>query len=279
MASSPQGCPGPSTAPTNERTTRRRSTSPATFTLSRTVTPVISSPPSRRPGRPAGGRTDAQGNARSPQPPSSSPLRAAGWLPPELSPASLPACCRRKPGHPGRGRNPERELCRRLLRFLIFLHWCFLDDNCSGPGVKSSGSATIPDAVSVRALRARHNAISPFPRQLKPFRLEIAEFPRQFPRYSSLSAPELITVRPRAFPAAPAAFPRPPSPPASLHAHVTSPSRTPSRVESRGPAGTDQEGREPELNGYKATNRRQELTHVTHVRPAIHDCFTGLTCI
>ncbi len=103
MASSPQGCPGPSTAPTNKRTTRTRSTSPATFTLSRTVTPVISSPPSRRPGRPAGGRTDAQGNARSPQPPSSSRLRAAGGLPPALSPATCRAYCRRKPGHPGRG--------------------------------------------------------------------------------------------------------------------------------------------------------------------------------
>jgi hypothetical protein len=31
--------------------------------------------------------------------------------------------------------------------FLICLRRCFLDDNCSGPGVKSSGSATIPDAV------------------------------------------------------------------------------------------------------------------------------------
>src|SRR5262249_13452707 len=33
-----------------ERTTRARSTSPATFTLSRTVAPVISAPPSRPPG-------------------------------------------------------------------------------------------------------------------------------------------------------------------------------------------------------------------------------------
>ena len=48
-ASSPQGCPGPRTAPTNERTILVRSASPATFTLSRTVVPVISAPPSRPP--------------------------------------------------------------------------------------------------------------------------------------------------------------------------------------------------------------------------------------
>jgi hypothetical protein len=31
--------------------------------------------------------------------------------------------------------------------FLICLRRCFLGDNCPSPGVKSSGSATIPDAV------------------------------------------------------------------------------------------------------------------------------------
>jgi hypothetical protein len=50
-ASSSQGCPGPRTAPTNVRTTLARSASPATFTLSRTVAPVISAPPSRPPGK------------------------------------------------------------------------------------------------------------------------------------------------------------------------------------------------------------------------------------
>src|SRR6185437_450981 len=59
-ASSSQGCPGPRTAPTNARTTRARSTSPATFTLSRTVAPVISAPPSRPPGKTRRGRTDAR---------------------------------------------------------------------------------------------------------------------------------------------------------------------------------------------------------------------------
>jgi hypothetical protein len=50
-ASGSQGCSGPRTPPTNVRTTRARSTSPATFTLSRTVVPVISAPPSRPPGK------------------------------------------------------------------------------------------------------------------------------------------------------------------------------------------------------------------------------------
>jgi hypothetical protein len=136
-------------------------------------------------------------------------------------------------------------------------------------GVKSSGSATILDAVSVPPLRISQDAISPVPRQSKPFRLEIAEFSRQFPRYSSLTAPELIAARPRAFPAAPAAFPRPPSPPASLLARVTSSGRTPPRAGRLGPAGTDQEGREPELNGYKATDGRQGIDG-RHTCPARH---------
>jgi hypothetical protein len=70
-ASSPQGCPGPSTAPTNARTTRARSPRPATFTLSRTIVPAISAPafPSARKHRKS---ERTHGNARSPQPLTSS---------------------------------------------------------------------------------------------------------------------------------------------------------------------------------------------------------------
>ena len=76
-ASSPQGCPGPSTAPTNARTTRARSPRPATLTLSRTFAPAISAPafPSARKHRKSE-RTHA--NARSPQPPTSSRICVPG---------------------------------------------------------------------------------------------------------------------------------------------------------------------------------------------------------
>jgi hypothetical protein len=59
-ASSPQGCPGPSTAPTNARTTRARSPRPATLTLSRSFVPAISAPafPSARNPTRASGRTE-----------------------------------------------------------------------------------------------------------------------------------------------------------------------------------------------------------------------------
>lgn len=97
-ASSPQGCPGPRTAPTNARTTRARSTSPATFTLSRTVAPVISPPPSRPPGKTRRGRTDAReihahlcGH------------RQAEYVP--RAPGSLPA--QRQPGAPAVSRTAD----------------------------------------------------------------------------------------------------------------------------------------------------------------------------
>jgi hypothetical protein len=80
-ASSPHGCPGPSTAPTNARTTPARSVRPATRTLSRTVALIISAPafPAvRKNPRAATGRP---GNARSPQPPASSRISTPGGLP------------------------------------------------------------------------------------------------------------------------------------------------------------------------------------------------------
>ena len=61
-ASSPHGCPGPSTAETNARAARVRSTRPASVTLSRTATlpiaaPALPRPP--RPGKPGGQRANA----------------------------------------------------------------------------------------------------------------------------------------------------------------------------------------------------------------------------
>jgi len=61
-ATSPHGCPGPSTSPTNVRAARARSARPASVTLSRTATlpisvPALPRPP--RPGKPAGQRADA----------------------------------------------------------------------------------------------------------------------------------------------------------------------------------------------------------------------------
>jgi hypothetical protein len=91
-ASSPQGCPGPSTAPTNARTTRARSPRPATLTLSRTFVPAISAPafPSARKHRKSE-RTHA--NARSPQPLTSSRICVPG--------ADRGKSIRRDPPHPG----------------------------------------------------------------------------------------------------------------------------------------------------------------------------------
>jgi hypothetical protein len=54
-ASSPHGCPGPSTSPTNARATRARSARPATVTLSRTAVPAISAPALPRPHHSPGG--------------------------------------------------------------------------------------------------------------------------------------------------------------------------------------------------------------------------------
>ena len=61
-ATSPHGCPGPSTSATNARAARARSARPASVTLSRTATlaitaPALPRPP--RPGKPAGQRADA----------------------------------------------------------------------------------------------------------------------------------------------------------------------------------------------------------------------------
>jgi hypothetical protein len=62
-ASSPHGCPGPSTPPTNARAIRARSARPATVTLSRTSSPAISAatlPARTTPGEatgPPGGHT------------------------------------------------------------------------------------------------------------------------------------------------------------------------------------------------------------------------------
>jgi hypothetical protein len=88
-ASSPHGCPGPSTPTANARATRARSARPATVTLSRISSPAISSPalpgrppPEKSPG-PAG---RVYGNARSTQRLTSSrntrlawPVRARPW--------------------------------------------------------------------------------------------------------------------------------------------------------------------------------------------------------
>jgi len=67
----------------------------------------------------------------------------------------------------------------------------------------------------------------------------------------------LITVRPRAFPPAPAAFPapalaarQPPRAPALTWPHALA------GPGGRGPAGTDQGGEYLVLHGYNATDRR-----------------------
>jgi hypothetical protein len=61
-ATSPHGCPGPSTSETKERAARARSARPASVTLSRTASPAITAPAlprPPRPGKPAGQRADA----------------------------------------------------------------------------------------------------------------------------------------------------------------------------------------------------------------------------
>lgn len=113
---------------------------------------------------------------------------------------------------------------------------CLLDDNCSGPAVKSNGPAAITDTV-----------FPPGPRSL------------------SLTATESITVRPRTFPAAPAAFPRLPSP---------------GRMPSPGQAGTGLRARDWGLVRVSDTDTgprtgHRELTCVTHLRRATDDCFTS----
>ena len=62
-ATSPQGCPGPSTSETNARAARARSARPASVTVSRTAAPAITAPafpaaPPREIGRAAGGHRE-----------------------------------------------------------------------------------------------------------------------------------------------------------------------------------------------------------------------------
>jgi hypothetical protein len=103
---------------------------------------------------------------------------------------------------------------------LICLSRCFLDDNYSGPGVKSSGYATIPDFAFRQVT---------FPEAVNAFPLPNSQFHRRFPRIPSLIAAELITVRPRAFPDTPAAFPASALAPAIRLARLPSLGHTPSR--------------------------------------------------
>jgi hypothetical protein len=69
-ATSPHGCPGPSTSPTNLRAARARSARPASVTLSRTAAPAITAPalprpdPPRETGRAAGGRREMHARLR-----------------------------------------------------------------------------------------------------------------------------------------------------------------------------------------------------------------------
>ena len=69
-ATSPHGCPGPSTSATNARAARARSARPASVTLSRTATLAITAPALPRPPRPretgraAGGRRDMHAQLR-----------------------------------------------------------------------------------------------------------------------------------------------------------------------------------------------------------------------
>ena len=87
-ASSPHGCPGPSTPPTNVRAIRARSARPATVTLSRTAVPPSAHPPSPpvRPGEAPGPPGGYTGDARSTQRRTSSrntpltrPVRGCPW--------------------------------------------------------------------------------------------------------------------------------------------------------------------------------------------------------
>jgi hypothetical protein len=97
-----------------------------------------------------------------------------------------------------------------------------------------------------------------------------SQFPCQFPRIPLLAAPELITVRPHTFPAAPTAFPRLPSPPASHLARLPSPGRTPSRSRAGTGLGARTRGGEyMSVNGYRATDRRPGI-NVRHASAARH---------
>jgi hypothetical protein len=103
-ASSPHGCPGPSTPTANARATRARSARPATVTLSRICGPAISAP--AFPGRPAPGKSpgrwaDARGCT----------LNSAAHVKPEhVTGAALSVAVRGKPtvhtDRPG-GRTPS----------------------------------------------------------------------------------------------------------------------------------------------------------------------------
>ena len=78
-ASSPHGCPGPSTSETNTRAARARSARPASVTVSRTVAPAITAPafpaavaPGNYAGRPAdtpGWTPDSGANVKARAPP------------------------------------------------------------------------------------------------------------------------------------------------------------------------------------------------------------------
>ena len=88
-AASPHGCPG-LTNPADERSaSRTRSARPQSVTVSRTVTPVISAPPSRPPAlrenTGAAGRTQGEharlGGASSRNKPPARPVRGRPWKP------------------------------------------------------------------------------------------------------------------------------------------------------------------------------------------------------
>ena len=85
-ASSPHGCPGPSTPAVNARTTRARSARPATVTLPHTAAPAIRAPapPPPAPGNPPGRRADTPMHARL------GGLRQARNTPPERSVRARP---------------------------------------------------------------------------------------------------------------------------------------------------------------------------------------------
>lgn len=106
-ASSPHGWHGPSTAPTNVRTTRTRSLRPATCTLSRTAR-LISAPPSRPHGKLGGPRAGAREIhahlSRHRQAKSEPRARV-----PHKGGRVRPAAAGENPGQPGRKQNPDRK--------------------------------------------------------------------------------------------------------------------------------------------------------------------------
>lgn len=96
-----------------------------------------------------------------------------------------------------------------------------------------------------------------------------SQFSCQFPRNSSLTAGELITVRPRAFPPPPAAFPAPalaarqsPRAPALTWPYDRGAGRV--RACGHGPGGEY-----VSVNGYRATGRRPGI-NVRHASAAGH---------